>query len=138
MTDEEKMSAKDLHEATRANRAQRDAATESQVENAVKNILTDFIRPASERGEFRVKLEPDEMRSATGPFYEIRERVLARFAALGYTYWHDESEKVSGIPSDATQAFWISWSHPRPAAAVKKAGPRGRKKAGSDTPESGS
>lgn len=134
----EVMSAKELHEATLANKAQRDAMTESQVENAVKNVLTDFIRPASERGEFRVKLEPGEMQSATGPFYAIRERVLARFAALGYTYWHDEAETVSGIPSDATQAFWISWFRPRPAAAVKKAGPRGRKKAGSDTPESSS
>ena len=125
------MSAKELHEATLANKAERDAATESEVENAVKNVLIDFIRPASERGEFRVKLE--------GPLYEssIWERVLARFAALGYTYWHDEAETVSGIPSSA-KPFWISWFRPRPVAAVKKAGPRGRKKAGSEAPESGS
>lgn len=71
------VSAKDLHQMTETAKSRSESALEEAVEAALGHLFADHIRPASEKGEFKVT-------TRLGASTEVETLLVQRLTDLGF------------------------------------------------------
>ena len=107
-TSEYVVTAKDLHQRTEIAKSRSESALEEKVETALGHLFADHIRPASEKGEFKIT-------TRLGASTEVETILVQRLTDLGFAVIVAEPQPGSRDGDDP--GHLISWERPKPAKA---------------------